>query len=66
MDRFDHTHLNQDVENFRSRIPTTENLCREIYRLLKVRMEKECPRREVTLARIRMEETYANSFEYTE
>ena len=66
VDRFDHTHLNQDVEHFRSQIPTTENLCQEIYRLLKIRMDQDCPPREVTLARIRMEETHANSFEFTE
>ena len=66
VDRFDHTHLNEDVENFRSIVPTTENLCREVYRLLKIRMEKDCLHKNVTLTRIRMEETHANSFEYVE
>src|SRR5215472_4802740 len=29
LDRFDHKHLNLDVDNFRARVPTTENLCVE-------------------------------------
>src|SRR5437763_14928547 len=27
LERFDHTHLNLDVGNFRTRMPTTENPC---------------------------------------
>src|SRR5215470_2192360 len=34
IERFDHVHLNLDVENLRDRVPTTENLCIEIYNLL--------------------------------
>src|SRR5215475_6828059 len=32
---FDHTYLNQDVAAFRDGVPTTENLCIEIFRRLK-------------------------------
>ncbi len=59
--RFDHTHLNLDVENFRSRVPTTENLCVEIFRLL----ETKVPGGDgVRLERVRLEETSSNYFEY--
>ena len=34
LDRFEHTNLNLDVDSFAGRVPTTENLCVEIYRLL--------------------------------
>jgi 6-pyruvoyltetrahydropterin/6-carboxytetrahydropterin synthase len=54
---FDHKYLNEEVEEFRVTVPTTENLCREIYR----RLEKFPAAR---LERIRIEETAANSFEY--
>src|SRR3990172_8260455 len=35
LDRFDEVNLNLDTQNFRERVPTTENLCLEIYRLLR-------------------------------
>jgi 6-pyruvoyltetrahydropterin/6-carboxytetrahydropterin synthase len=54
---FDHKSLNEDVEEFRAEVPTTENLCREIYRRL-----KEFPR--AKLERVRIEETSNNAFEY--
>ena len=31
LEKFDHKNLNLDMENFRTQIPTTENLCVEIY-----------------------------------
>ena len=31
LDKFDHKNLNLDMENFRALVPTTENLCLEIY-----------------------------------
>ena len=49
--------LNQDVAAFRSRVPTTENLCIEIFRRLK-------PFPKAKLERIRVQETSNNSFEY--
>jgi len=56
LERFDHTNLNFDPM-FVDRVPTTENLCREIFRLL----EKSLPK--VDLARVRVEETENNFFE---
>ena len=53
----DHKSLNEDVEAFREKVPTTENLCIEIYnRLKKFSLAK--------LERVRIEETSNNSFEY--
>jgi 6-pyruvoyltetrahydropterin/6-carboxytetrahydropterin synthase len=54
---FDHTYLNKDVAAFRDRVPTTENLCVEIFDRL-----KKFPA--ARLVRIRLEETGRNSFEY--
>ena len=54
---FDHKSLNEDVQVFRSTVPTTENLCKEIYqRLQHFPLAK--------LVRIRVEETSNNAFEY--
>jgi 6-pyruvoyltetrahydropterin/6-carboxytetrahydropterin synthase len=60
LERFDHTNLNLDVENFRSRVPTTENLCIEIFDLLRPTLNGGSAR----LKRVRLEETSSNSFEY--
>jgi 6-pyruvoyltetrahydropterin/6-carboxytetrahydropterin synthase len=54
---FDHTYLNKDVPVFGERIPTTENLCIEVFD----RLKKFSGAR---LVRIRLEETGRNSFEY--
>ena len=54
---FDQTYLNEDVEVFRDRVPTTENFCIEIFERL-----KRFPG--ARLVRIRLEETGRNSFEY--
>jgi len=54
---FDHTYLNEDVPEFRSRVPTSENLCLEIFRRLRTFPH-------ATLERVRLEETGLNSFEY--
>jgi 6-pyruvoyltetrahydropterin/6-carboxytetrahydropterin synthase len=54
---FDHKSLNADVEAFRATVPTTENLCKEIFARLK----------DFSLAkveRVRIEETSNNAFEY--
>jgi 6-pyruvoyltetrahydropterin/6-carboxytetrahydropterin synthase len=55
--RFGHENLNMLME-FQSVVPTTENLCIEIYRIL----EQEFRHAEVE--KIRIEETLLNSFEY--
>ena len=55
-DRFDHANLNLDPL-FVNRVPTTENLCRAVYALLKDAL----PAGE--LERVRVEETENNFFE---
>ncbi len=64
LDRLDHAHLNLDVEALRETIPTTENLCVEIYRLLSRQWERACGKDEARLKRVRLEETSSNYFEY--
>lgn len=55
---FDHKSLNEDVPAFRERVPTTENICIEIFQRL-----KHFPL--AKLERVRVEETSNNAFEYT-
>ena len=57
LEGMDHRSLNEDVPAFRDVVPTTENLCREIFR----RLEK-FPK--AKLERVRIQETSNNSFEY--
>jgi 6-pyruvoyltetrahydropterin/6-carboxytetrahydropterin synthase len=57
LDEFDLKSLNEDVPAFRDTVPTTENLCIEIFQRL-----KSFP--SAKLERIRVEETGKNSFEY--
>jgi 6-pyruvoyltetrahydropterin/6-carboxytetrahydropterin synthase len=54
---FDHKYFNEDVEAFRKHVPTTENICIEIYNRL-----RHFPA--ARLERVRVEETGRNSFEY--
>jgi 6-pyruvoyltetrahydropterin/6-carboxytetrahydropterin synthase len=56
IEAFDQKYLNEEIPEFRDLVPTTENLCREIYRRL-----KSFPA--ARLERIRIEETSNNSFE---
>jgi 6-pyruvoyltetrahydropterin/6-carboxytetrahydropterin synthase len=55
---FDHRYLNEEVAAFRETVPTTENLCVEIFERL-----KRFP--QAKLERVRIEETGKNSFEYS-
>jgi 6-pyruvoyltetrahydropterin/6-carboxytetrahydropterin synthase len=64
LERFDHKHLNLDVENFSNLVPTTENLCIEIYKLLRTELEASNGARSARLQRVRLEETNSNFFEY--
>ena len=57
LEEFDHKSLNEDVPAFREKVPTTENLCIEIFRRL-----KHFPH--AKLERVRIQETGNNSFEY--
>jgi 6-pyruvoyltetrahydropterin/6-carboxytetrahydropterin synthase len=54
---FDHTYLNEEVAEFHEHVPTTENVCIEIFHRLRA-----FPR--AKLERVRVEETGNNSFEY--
>jgi 6-pyruvoyltetrahydropterin/6-carboxytetrahydropterin synthase len=55
---FDHRYLNEEVAAFRETVPTTENLCIEIFRRLKTFPKAK-------LERVRIQETGNNSFEYS-
>jgi 6-pyruvoyltetrahydropterin/6-carboxytetrahydropterin synthase len=55
----DHHSLNEDVPAFRDVVPTTENLCMEVFARL-----KKFPHAKLT--RVRIQETSNNSFEYSE
>jgi 6-pyruvoyltetrahydropterin/6-carboxytetrahydropterin synthase len=53
---FDHANLNT-LECFRDEVPSTENVCRELWRIF-----AEYPH--ATLKRVRVEETSNNAFDY--
>jgi 6-pyruvoyltetrahydropterin/6-carboxytetrahydropterin synthase len=57
LEPFDHKSLNEDVPPFRETVPTTENLCLEIFRRLRTFSRAK-------LERVRVEETANNTFEY--
>lgn len=57
IEAFDHKSFNEDVAAFRKQVPTTENVCIEIFRRL-----KHFPK--ARLERVRVEETSNNAFEY--
>ena len=57
LSRYDHVNLNT-VPEFSARVPTTENLCLEIYEILQRGFTY------AHLEKVRLEETMMNSFEY--
>ena len=57
LDRFDHQNLNT-LECFRKTVPSTENLCIEVYRIF-----QQYPH--AHLQQVHIEETGNNSFEYS-
>ena len=57
LEELDHKSLNEDVPAFREKVPTTENLCIEIFERLRSFSKAK-------LERIRVQETGNNSFEY--
>ena len=57
IEAFDYKYMNEDVPEFQTTVPTTENVCREIYRRLAGFSAAQ-------LERVRIEETTKNSFEY--
>jgi len=58
IEAFDRKSFNEDVAEFREQVPTTENVCIEIFQRLR-RFSK------AKLERVRVEETANNAFEYT-
>lgn len=58
LDRFDHQNLNC-MSEFRTIVPTTENLCKMIFHILKRGFTS------AHLEKVRIEETSMNSFEYS-
>lgn len=56
IERFDHMNLNMDPL-FENRVPTTENLCNTVYRILKGALPA------MELAHVRVEETENNFFQ---
>jgi len=58
LERFDHQNLNC-LPEFREVVPTSENLCQAIYRILQPRCGA------AHLQKVRLEETSMNSFEYS-
>ncbi len=59
IERYDHENLNM-LPEFQQLVPTTENLCRQIYEILQRSF------RRAHLEKVRIEETMMNSFEYGE
>ena len=57
LERFGHENLNT-LREFQGVVPTTENLCIELYNIL------EHGFRHATIEKVRLEETMLNSFEY--
>jgi 6-pyruvoyltetrahydropterin/6-carboxytetrahydropterin synthase len=57
LNRYDKENLNT-LDEFQKAVPTTENLCLEIYEIVKRGFDK------AHLERVRLEETMMNSFEY--
>ncbi len=58
VERYDHKHLNLDVEDYLEMVPTGENIVRQVWSLLR----DAIPDRK--LHRLRLVETRDNSFEY--
>ncbi len=57
LERFDHENLNT-LPEFAGLVPTTENLCEEVFNILKREFHA------AHLEKVRLEETMMNSFEY--
>lgn len=57
IERFDQKSMNEDMPEFRGKVPTTEIVCMEIFERL-----KKFP--QARLERVRVEETGNNAFEY--
>ena len=66
VEAFDHRNLNTEIEAFRTLVPTSENLGREICRRLKHRWQQVFPGPYPCLEKVRIAETPRNIFEVSE
>ena len=62
LEPFDTSFLNLDVAAFQNQVPTTENVCIEIFNRLRGKIGNGTS--QARLARVRLEETSSNFFEY--
>jgi 6-pyruvoyltetrahydropterin/6-carboxytetrahydropterin synthase len=58
LDRFDHKNLNMDIEYFKEKNPTTENIAVVIYKILREKIDKDLD------VQVRLYETERNFAEY--
>ncbi len=63
LEPFHESYLNAQPQ-FQNVVPTTENLCLEIYRIVKEGWRQLPSAQQATLERVRLEETTSNFFEY--
>jgi 6-pyruvoyltetrahydropterin/6-carboxytetrahydropterin synthase len=63
LEPFDHRNLNEEVEAFRTAVPTSENLGREVVRRLKQSWESVFPADGPRLEGVAIAETSRNSFD---
>jgi 6-pyruvoyltetrahydropterin/6-carboxytetrahydropterin synthase len=65
LEPFDTSYLNLDVDAFQNQVPTTENVCMEIFNRLRGKIGKIANETsQARLERVRLEETSSNFFEY--
>lgn len=62
---FDHGNMNEDLADFESLVPTSENVTLAIEARLRGAWKSEFPGQWPRLSRLRLEETKRNSFEHT-
>jgi 6-pyruvoyltetrahydropterin/6-carboxytetrahydropterin synthase len=65
LERFDRSYLNDEAA-FEHLVPTTENLCLEIHRIVKSRWQEMRSAQGARVERVRLEETRSNFFEIRE
>jgi 6-pyruvoyltetrahydropterin/6-carboxytetrahydropterin synthase len=63
VERYDHRYLNEELPEFKTEIPTTENLGRQIEKRLAEAWPSSFPGARPALARIRIFETERNMIE---
>ena len=64
LEPFDLTNLNLDSDRFRTLVPTTENVCIEVFSILRDKLAGGVNWPTARLHAIRLEETNSNAFEY--